>query len=127
MFSVDAVPFTFPCDIERTSTIEESDNSGMMLNGNIKKDPIATYLSYKVTLVVPLTDTHRVTYTRLYEMLNSPVPEHTFVFPYNQSTIEFKGFVSSISDKLFRVENNANIWRGTSFEVQMTEPLKVAE
>ena len=127
MFSVDTIQFDFPCDIERNSHIEESGNSGMMLNGNIKKDPIATYLSYTVTLVVPLTATHRTEYTRLYEILTNPVAEHTFIFPYNQTTITFKGFVSEIQDKLFRQENNANIWRGTSFTVEMTEPIKIAE
>lgn len=125
MISIDGMTFNFPFDVERTSTIEESDNSGMMLNGNIKKDVIGTYLSYKITLVIPLGSESR--YTTLYELLNSPVPEHTFILPYNQDTITFKGFVSSISDKLFRQENDVTIWRGINFTVEMTEPLKVAE
>lgn len=125
MFYIDAVPFDFWCDIERTSKIEESDNSGMMLNGNIKKDPIATYLTYDVTLVVPLGQENL--YSTLYEIITNPVKEHTFVFPYNQNTIEFKGFISTVSDRLFRQKDNVNIWRGTKFTVEMIEPLKVAE
>lgn len=121
MFYVDGTNYNFPCDVERTVNIQSSDNSGYLLDNTYHNDPLATYITYTVTLAIPIGKESE--YSELYELLAMPVAEHSFVFPYNQSTISFRGRIATISDKYYREENGVNIWRGTSFEVTSNEPL----
>lgn len=127
-FYIDGADYTFPCSIERTATIKSSDNSGYLMNQHYFNDAQATYLTYKVTIAVPLGQ--EITYANLYEVLTTPAEEHTFTFPYNQTEITFTGRIETVTDTLFRQysedDNTITIWRNTSFECVGNEPIKEA-
>lgn len=121
-FTIDGQGFTLPCSVTRQATIKSSDVSGYLMNNEYFNDPEATYLTYSVKIAIPITQTAQTEYTTLYEMLISPTAEHYFVFPYNQSTISFRGRIESVSDSFYKRANGVNIWRATSFDVVMNEP-----
>lgn len=125
-FTIDGQGFSLPCSIEREATIKSSDVSGYLMDDNYLNDAEATYLTYSVKVAIPITQQAQEEYSTLYEILTAPTPEHYFTFPYNQTTIAFKGRIESVSDSFFRKTNDVNIWRATSFDVVMNEPIKVA-
>lgn len=125
MITIDGAEYDFPCSIGRTAEIESSSISGMLLDKTYFNDVIATYLSYDVSLAIPsgMEDD----YAALYETLSAPVPEHVFMLPYNQGSIEVTARVASISDTFYREEKGVNIWRGISFNIVSTRPDKEPE
>ena len=122
MFTVDGMSWDFPCDIERTAELTQSEISGMLLNKQFFNDVIGTYLRYTVTLVVPFGA--EGLYTRLYETMTDPVDAHTFVMPYNQGTITITGRVEHISDIVIQMPDGSIHWKGISFEVVGSNPTK---
>jgi hypothetical protein len=79
-------------------------------------------MKYDISLAIPIGYFDR--YTDLFEILSNPVDAHTFVLPYNQTTIEITGRVSVVSDRYYRKEGNVQIWRGTKFSVIANHPSK---
>lgn len=122
MFTVDGMQWTFPCDIERTSEVTESEISGMLLNKTYFSDVIGTFLKYTITIVVPFGSESM--YTELYEILNEPVGYHSFVLPYNQSSISLTGRVSNISDVYRKLATGVVHWVGIKFDVISNNPHK---
>ena len=122
MFSVDGTYWGYPCDIERVSEMTASEISGVLLNKNYFNDVIGTFLSYSVTLVVPIG--HEAEYSTLYEILTQPVDAHSFVLPYNQGSITITGRVQSISDVYRRMADGSIHWRGIKFTVISNSPSK---
>lgn len=122
MFTVDGVTWTIPCDIKRTAKIQASDISGLLMNKTYYNDVIGTYMQYEVSLIPnpsSLSD-----YYALYEILTQAVGGHTFVFPYNASTVTITGRVDEISDIYVRLPNGARMWKGISFVVTANTPSK---
>lgn len=122
MITVDGTDYEFPCDITREAQIQASELSGMLLNKNYHNDPIGTYMQYTITMAIPVT--MMAEYAELYEILSDPVAGHTFILPYNQSTIQINGRVETISDRYFK-KGGVAVWRGTSFVIIANEPSKV--
>lgn len=122
MITVDGVDYDFPCDIAREAQIRASELSGMLLNKNYHNDPIGTYMQYTITMAIPVT--MMAEYSELYEILSDPVAGHTFILPYNQSTIQINGRVETVSDRYFK-KGGVAVWRGTQFVIIANEPSKV--
>lgn len=120
MITIDGTTYDFFCDIDREAEVQYSDLSGQLMDKNYFADPIATYLKYTLTVVVPLT--MLAEYDEFYEILTDPVAEHTVILPYGQGTIEIHGRIETVSDRYYK-----GIWRGTKFTVISNEPLKVPE
>ncbi len=116
------------CSIERTAEIQSSALSGMLMDKSYFNDPIATYLTYTVSIAVPAGQ--ELSYADLYEVLTDPVAEHEFELPYNQTVINVTGRVSTVSDRYVREENATGrvrkIWRSTKFTVTSNYPVKVS-
>lgn len=122
MFSVDGIMWSVPCSIQRVSEITPSEISGMMLDGSYFNDVLGTYLSYTVSLAVPLN--MRDDYNQIYEVLTNPVDGHAFVLPYNSGTISITGRVGNVSDVYVRMANGGIYWKGIQFEVTSNAPSK---
>ena len=119
MFTVDGVTWSIPCDIKRTSEITSSEISGLLLNKKYYNDVIGTYLKYDVKLVA--NPNEMADYYAIYEIITQPVGEHTFILPYNGSTVTVVGRVENISD-VYRVFGGVPYWSGTSFSVISNTP-----
>lgn len=122
MFSVDGVEYNVFCDIERQAEIKASEVSGMLLNKRYFNDPLATYLTYTITMAVPVTEMEN--YAALYDVLIDPVASHRFVLPYNNTFIGFDARVETVSDRYFKKGGTA-VWRGTQFNVIVNDPVRL--
>lgn len=123
MVYVDGIEWTIPCDIERKANVTESEISGLLLNRHYYADVIGTYLQYQITIVPD--PANMADYYALLSILRQPVGEHTFVLPYDGTTITLTGRVDGVSDVYVRPRGNgAPYWRGTRFTVTSNEPLE---
>ena len=122
MITIDGVVWSVPCKIVRTAEIKPSQISGLMLDKSWFNDVIGTYMSYTVTLAVPVT--LRDLYAQIYEILTDPVDGHTFVLPYNSSTVTVTGRVQTVKDTLARFPGDVNHWKGITFTVIANHPTK---
>lgn len=128
MFKVDGVRYNMFCNVERVAEIRSSELSGILMDKTYFNDPIGTYLSYTLTIVVPIGQ--ETYYSDLYEVLTNPVAEHEIELPYNQGTITIKGRISKVSDSYYRDSkasgNVRKMWRGTKFTITSNYPQKVS-
>lgn len=115
MFYIDGTGYSMPCDIKREAKVRSSDISGYLMDNSYHNDAIAVYMQYTVSLVVPKG--MESNYYDLYNKLASAENSHTFIFPYNNSYIQFDGLVSSISDELY-----FGRWRKIQFVATATTP-----
>lgn len=125
-FSVDGTSYNFAFGLKRTSRIESSEISGMMLDKTYFNDVIGTYLEYTVQVAIPTAQ--ELNYATFYEAITNPVAEHTFVFPYNNTTATVKGRVDVVSDTYVKdLSSDKKLWRKIAFRVTSNEPQKVPE
>lgn len=122
---VDGNEWDIPCTIERTSEIQSSDISGMMLDKTYFNDVLGTYMQYNLKVAVPFG--YEDEYNDLYEVLTEPVAGHDFSFPYADEPIEFNGRIQDVKDVYVRLPDGKMHWRGTSFTVIANEPSKEAQ
>ena len=122
MFTVDGIEWNIPCDIERVANVKASEISGMLLDKSYFCDVIGTFLQYDVNIAANPRDMDA--YVELFEILTQPVDGHSFVLPYNNSTVEITGRVVSINDVYVRMPNGGVYWKGTSFSIISNAPTK---
>lgn len=123
-FTIDGKTWNYPCQIERVSEVKSSDLSNLLLDKSYFNDVLGTWLKYSLTLAVPFGN--ESDYYAIYDALTAPVEGHTFVLPYNSTTVQITGRVSSVSDA-FVIMPNGNYWKGTRFEILSNEPVKKTE
>ena len=122
MFSIDGTEWNMPCQIQRQAEMKASDISGMMLDKSYFNDVIGMFLTYTVTIVVPLGKEN--VYSELYEILTDPVDAHVCVLPYNQTTVQITGRIETVSDDYYREVNGHKVWRHTTFTITANHPTK---
>jgi len=122
MFTIDGLTWDIPCKIERTAEMTASEISGLMLDKSYFNDVLGTYMSYTISIAVPIN--MRDQYAEIYEAITNPLDGHTFVLPYNNDTITITARVTSISDVYVRLPGGGNYWKGISFKVVANHPSK---
>jgi hypothetical protein len=125
MIGIDGTIYNFPCDISRKVRITSSDVSGMLMDRTEYNDALATYIDYTLKVAIPIDKMNE--YTTFFEQLASPVDSHTFYLPYNQTYLNFKGKIDSLSDVYFREVNGVQVWRSVAINIKALEPSKKAE
>lgn len=122
MFMIDGLIWDVPCKIERTAEITPSEISGLMLDKSYFNDVLGTYMSYTISMAVPLN--MREEYAQIYEAITNPVDGHTLVLPYNNGMIEITARIASISDVYVRLPGGQNYWKGIQFTAIANYPTK---
>lgn len=126
MFNIDGVDYNMLCSVTRTATIRPSEVSGYMLDKHYYNDVLGTYMTYDVSIAVPVGEESN--YALLYEQLTDPYAEHTIVLPYNQSTTVLKGRIQQVSDRYVGEESrdgtSVKVWRQTRFSIISNYPIK---
>ena len=122
MWSIDGIEWEYPCDISRVSKVAQSEISGELFDRSYFSDVKGTYLRYSIKLVVPIGAEDD--YTEIYETLTAPIDGHTFVLPYNQTTVTITGRVENVSDVYIDLGNGRAYWKGIAFDVIANHPTK---
>lgn len=122
MFTIDGIEYNVECSIDREAEIKASDISGMLLDGSIFWDVLGTYMTYDITLTMPLRNKAR--YAALIEMLTEPVEGHAFVLPYNEGTLQLTGKVEAPADVWVKLPSGYTYWKGLKFTITANGPTK---
>lgn len=121
-WSIDGVEWTVPCKITRTAEIRPSQISGFLLDKSYFNDVLGTYMQYDIAIAVPLD--MRAAYTTIYEKLTESVDGHTFVLPYNQTTLQLTARVTNVRDIYVRMSGGGTYWKGIQFTIIGNNPTK---
>lgn len=122
MITIDGIVWPIPCKITREAEIKPSEISGLLLDKSYFNDVIGTYMTYTISIAVPMD--MRDQYAAIYEILTDPVDGHTFILPYNGSTVTITGRVENVQDEYVRLAGGGVYWRGTQFTVIANHPTK---
>lgn len=122
MFTIDGIEYNVECRIEREAEIKASDISGIMMDGSIFWDILGTYMTYDITLTMPLRNKAR--YSALIEQLTEPVEGHDFILPYNDTVLQLTGKVEDPADVWEKLPSGYTFWKGLKFTVTPNGPTK---
>ena len=122
MFTIDGETWPYPCSLTRTTELRASEVSGMLLDKSYFNDVLGTFMSYSVSVAVPLNK--RDLYTSLYRKLSDPVDGHTFVLPHDQGELTVTGRVQNISDVYVRLPGGGLTWKGIRFDIVANHPTR---
>ena len=122
MFTIEGIQYNVECSIDREAEVKLSDISGLLLDGQIFNDVLGTYMTYDITLTMPLKNKDR--YAALIEQLTEPVDGHVFVLPYNNGTIQVTGLVEDPADVWEKLPSGYTFWKGLKFTIRANHPSK---
>lgn len=124
LFKIDGVayPNVHVMSIKRSAAVLDGDNAGRAMTGEMIRDIIGTYYNYSIE--IDSDDCDRAEYDALYEVITAPADSHTFVMPYGQSTLTFKGYVSNADDELQYVYDPESRWGGLAFNMIAMAPAR---
>lgn len=121
-FTVDGQEWPIEARFERLADLQESDISGRLLDGSLFRDVLGTFYRWQVTLTVPFDKTAE--YAQLYEILTEPVDGHTFVLPYNSTTLTVTAAVKELRDLRYPTADGGSYWAGCTFAIEANHPSK---
>ncbi len=120
--TIDGTVYDIPCRIIRTAEVKASEISGLLINGVYFNDVVGVYMEYDVDITTPLYMQGK--YAQLYEKLTEPVDAHTFILPYNQSTITLTARVESVEDEFEELPGGTKYWKNPGFTIIANHPSK---
>lgn len=120
-FIVDGLAWEHHCQIRRVADMTPSDISGPLLDLSYFNDVKGTYLTYEITVAVPMGE--RDDYAALWDLLTDPADAHAFTVPYGNSSISVTARIAQISDEFYPVVDGA-YWLARSFTIISNYPSK---
>lgn len=95
--------------LKRSFEIKDAIRASETQNGNIYRLPIGTYYNYSMT--IREKDGDREAFDAFWETISKPVTSHVCVFPYNQTTISQKMYVTAGSQEINRLYADGATWK----------------
>lgn len=91
-------------------------------DGDMKRSLIGVYMNYQIAFGTINDDD---TYEALYDKLTEPVEYHDFSIPTTKGTYSFRGYISSVSDEIFRITEETAKCRGLQCRYISKRPARV--
>ena len=90
-------------------------------DGDLKRELIGVYANYTMNFGTIDDDD---TYERLVSKLTEPVDFHDFVLPSTKKTYSFRGYVSSLSDEMLKIEKETVKFKGLTCKYISKAPFR---
>lgn len=119
---IDGISYDVKCEVRRVAVIRDTDISGKMMDGSYFHDVDGTYYDYEIYFLYPLYDQNK--YAAIYETLTQPVDGHTFILPYNNSTVALTAKVETTEDEPVELDSGYRFWRSLRFALTSNGPTK---
>lgn len=94
--------------LTRKFSVMDTDKSGRTQNGEMYRDVIGTFYNY--TMTISERDSDHAALNAFWEAVSSPEVSHVCVFPYGNTTLAQKMYVTSGEQNLKLMEENRNHW-----------------
>ncbi len=95
-------------ELVRKFSVLDTENSGRTLDGQMYRDPIGTFYNYSMT--VSPCDGDMEAMDAFWEAISQPQKHHSCTFPYNQSTLTQKMYVTSGEQGVIRITDGRTYW-----------------
>jgi hypothetical protein len=90
-------------------------------DGDLKRELIGVYANYTMNFGVIDDDD---LYESLVDKLTEPVEFHDFVLPSIRKSYSFRGYVSSLSDEMLKIEDNTVKFKGLTCKYIAKKPFR---
>jgi hypothetical protein len=122
MFKIDGIEFTKAVlsKPKRSFQVLDSELTNRLLIGDMFRDVVGTFYNYSVVLDSSFMTQEE--YDELYEIISAPVPFHTMVVPYGQSTYEYQAYVTNGTDEIPLIKPDKNYFNNLTFNFIAKSP-----
>lgn len=111
-------------ELTRKFSVLDTNKTGRTQDGSMYRDPIGTFYNYALVIDGKLSD--RDAYDALWDALSQPVKSHVCVFPYNQTTLSQRMYVTSGEQKINLLHECGADWGQITVNFIAMEPRVVA-
>ncbi|MBE5867992.1 MAG: hypothetical protein E7293_03415 [Lachnospiraceae bacterium] len=93
-------------------------------DGDMKRELIGVYFNYQMAFGTINDDD---TYAALWDKLTEPVEFHDFVIPTTNGQYTFRGYISSVSDEIYRITGKTAKYKGLRCKYISKKPARIPE
>ena len=109
VFIVDGVTYNVHVtDLVRKFSVLDTDKSGRTMDGEMYRDPIGTYYNY--TMTISPKDDDIAAMDAFWDTISKPQKCFNCTFPYNQTTLSQKMYVTSGEQSVKRITGERVHW-----------------
>lgn len=124
-FLIDGVSYNVQVmELTRSFVVKDAIKASETQNGNIYRNPIGTYYNYSMT--VREKDGDRAAFDAFWEAISQPKESHVCVFPYNQSTLTQRMYVTSGSQGIRKLYKDGAQWQDITIQFTAQAPKVLA-
>lgn len=127
IFTVDGKTYSVRVKrLKRSGVVTDGDNAGRLsVSLEMFRDILGTFYNYTLELDAETMAVEE--YDELYDILTDPDIEfHMVSFPYGQSFLTFKAYVTKVDDELKTMTETLNRWGNTSIDFVAQKPQREA-
>lgn len=112
--------------LQRYARVLDGGNEGLTVSGAYRRDIVGTYFDYLLT--IKTNQQTEADYDAMYEVITDPTVEyHTVTLPYGQSTLTFKAYVQSVSDKMTINTPHTKRWKNLQVRFYAQTPQRTVD
>ena len=109
VFQMDGISYNVRVlSLKRNFSLEEKGKTGRTQDGQMFRDLFGTYYHYTMTIAQQMDD--RVALEAFWEAISQPKNSYICTFPYGQSTLTQRMYVTGGEQELKRMGKDGNIW-----------------
>lgn len=121
VFIMDGVAYNVHVtDMVRKFAVLDTDKSGRTMNGEMYRDPVGTFYNYSMT--VSQRDGDTAAMDAFWEAISQPAESHNCTFPYNQTTLTQRMYVTSGEQGVVRICAEKTYWGEISVDFIAMSP-----
>lgn len=106
--------------LTRSFSVQDTDKTGRTQDGEMYRDIVGTFYNY--SMEVAQMDNDRESFDSFWEAISRPVESHVCEFPYNQTVMTQKMYITSGEQDLISKTNNRSLWGAISLNYIAMSP-----
>ncbi len=106
--------------LQRKFSVLDTDQAGRTQNGHMYRDPIGTYYNYSMTVEQQGSDGEAL--EKFWDVISRPEKSHLCKFPYNQTTLTQRMYVTGGEQELLLLRRESARWGAITVDFIAMEP-----
>lgn len=106
--------------LTRYFSVQDTDKTGRTQDGEMYRDIVGTFYNY--SMEVAQMDNDRESFDSFWEAISRPVESHVCEFPYNQTVMTQRMYITSGEQDLISKTDNRSLWGAISLNYIAMSP-----